>query len=77
MIKRSAPQPDDIHDTALAFARKAQEALESATSALAAEIPIRRPGAELASARALIGQGWAILAVASHGRESLDLAPGA
>ena len=67
----------DIHAAALTFAGKAQEALESATAALAAEVPGRRPDVELASAWALIGQGWATLAMASHGRGPLDHLPGA
>ena len=53
----------------LTFARKAQEALEPG-------LPGRRPDVELASAWALIGQGWATLAAAWRDREPLHHPPG-
>ena len=44
------------------FAFQAEEALENAVTILSEKIPGRQPDIELASAWALIGQGWAALA---------------
>ncbi len=52
MSRPSAPSA--LHDR-VAFAARAQDALQKATAALAGDIPGRRPDTELASGRALIG----------------------
>ena len=51
------------------FTLQAVEALENAAKVLSERIPGRAPDTELASAWALIGQGWATLAALPDGSQ--------
>lgn len=61
MVSDHPGRPPGLRDRAT-FTLQAVEALENAASVLSERIPGRPPDTELASAWALIGQGWATLA---------------